>query len=272
MKKRSCLKMDARRCFFSWRFLGVIIAIVIICILSMSESWGQIFSGEFQDTISSADQLNKMLYFDRFKPLLIVALAAVYGSSFAEDWNHRYFRFIFSRSSLKRYAVSKIIITIAGVVLAAIFGFVLFGIVLYPWIRIGGIEGVFDATLSFSDFPELLIGPMPALYLVLQGWNFGLSASCMALAGLWMTVKKPNSFLGVGGPFFVFYFVYAVSLWLLPDYLDYMRVSSFVDVGFFKDNLVLKLLYHTGYLAICNLIPAIGFYCSLRKRWKDGNL
>ena len=127
MKKRSCLKMDARRCFFSWRFLGVIIAIVIICILSMSESLGQIFSGEFRDTISSADQLNKMLYFDRFKPLLIVALAAVYGSSFAEDWNHRYFRFIFSRSSLKRYAVSKIIITIAGVVLAAIFGFVLFG-------------------------------------------------------------------------------------------------------------------------------------------------
>lgn len=264
--------MDIRRCFLSWRFLAIIFAITIICIISMSESWSAIFSGKVRDTMSSADQLNKMMYFDRFKPLLIVVLAAVYSNSFAEDWNHRYFRFIFSRSGLKSYAWSRIIITILGVVIATICGFLLFGIVMYPWMRIGGIEGIFQTEQCFSEFPELLLGPIPAIYFVIQGWNFGLSASCIALTGLWLTVKKPNSFVGIGGTFFVFYFLFAVSIWILPEGLSFMGVSSMIGVGLYVQSLSEKLLYHTIYLLVCNLIPALGFYLSLRKRWKNGNL
>ena len=110
-KKNSVWKMDAKRCLISWRFLGVVLAIAVICIMSMSENWKDIFSGRVRDTMSSVDQLNKMMFFDRFKPLLIVVLSVVYSNSFTEDWNHRYFRFIYSRSGIKRYACSKIFVT-----------------------------------------------------------------------------------------------------------------------------------------------------------------
>lgn len=266
------IRMDAKRCFFSWRFVSIVVGIAVICIMGMSENWKVIFSGQVRDIMSSADQLNKMMSFDRFKPLLIVALAAVYSNSFAEDWNSRYFRFIFSRAGLKKYACSKIVITIVGVVTAAICGFLLFGIVMYPWMRIGGMEGVFQTESCSSEYPELLTGSVPIVYFIIQGWNFGLSASCMALAGLWITVKKPNSFIGIGAPFFVFYFVYAISIWLLPSNLEFTAISSFIGVGFYVQSLATKLVYHTVYLFICNLIPAVGFYVSLRKRWKHGDL
>lgn len=266
------IRTDAKRCFFSWRFLGVICAIAMICIMSMSESWSIIFSGKARDTMSSADQLNKMITFDRFKPLMIVVLAAVYSNSFAEDWNHRYFRFIFSRSGLKAYAISKTIITMVAVVIATTCGFLLFGVVMYPWMRIGGIEGIFQIEYCFSEYPELLVGSVPIVYFLIQGWNFGLSASCIALIGLWLTVKKPNSFVGIGGTFFVFYFIYAISVWILPEGFNFLSVSSMIGVGLYKQSLEVKLFYHTLYLVVCNLIPAVGFYLSLKRRWKHGNL
>ena len=271
-KKNNVWKMDAKRCLISWRFLGVVLAVAVICIMSMSENWKDIFSGRVRDTMSSVDQLNKMMFFDRFKPLLIVVLSMVYSNSFTEDWNHRYFRFIYSRSGIKRYACSKILVTILGVVLASILGFVLFGVIMYPWMRMGAIEGVFQIEACFSEYPELLVSPVPVLYLVIHGWNFGLSASCMAVAGLWLTVKKPNSFIGIGGPFFIFYFVYAISVWIMPHSWNYMNVSSFLGIEWGTQSLEARLLFYTLYLLVCNIIPAIGFYISLRKRWKNGTL
>lgn len=266
------IRTDAKRCFLSWRFLAIIFAIAMICIMGMSENWGLIFSGNVRDIMSSADQLNKMMTFDRFKPLMIVALAAVYSNSFAEDWNHRYFRFIFSRSGLASYVISKVIVTIIAVIIAATCGFLLFGIVMYPWMRIGGIEGVFETEGCFSEYSEILVGSAPVVYFLIQGWNFGLSASCIALIGLWLTVKKPNSFVGIGGTFFVFYFIYAISVWISPEGFNFLSVSSMIGVGLYVQSLETKLLYHTLYLFVCNLIPAVGFYLSLRKRWKCGNL
>lgn len=269
------LRMDAKRCFLSWRFIGIIVAVCIICLLSMLEVLGVVLTKGRSYGYSSADQLNGMLLFERFKPLLIVALAAVYSCSFVEDWKHRYFRFIHVRSNLRAYAVSKIIITVTGVVLAATLGFLLFGLVLYPWMPMGIIADTPELELSlvsYSDYTDILTGPFPALYFILQGWTFGLAASFPALAGLWLTTYQSNAFLGIGGPFFIFYAMIAISYWLLPDYLNYLYIGIFYHLSILPKNIWIELGYHTAYLVVLNVITGFGFYCSLRKRWKNGLL
>ena len=76
-KRNNVWKMDVKRCLVSWRFLGVVLAVAVICIMSMSENWREIFSGRVRDTMSSVDQLNKMMFFDRFKTLLIVVFSVI---------------------------------------------------------------------------------------------------------------------------------------------------------------------------------------------------
>lgn len=267
--------MDARRCFLSWKFIGVVVAVCVICLLSIAEVLEAVFTKSIRYDYSSADLLNGTLQFERFRPLLIVALAAVYSCSFAEDWNHRYFRFIHIRSDLKAYAFSKITITIVGVVVATILGFILFGVVLYPWMQMGIQAGTVEFMQSqarFSQYLDILASPFPVLYMILQGWTFGLAASCTALAGLWLTVYQPNAFLGIGGPFFVFYALIIVSFWLLPDYLNYNYVGFFWNLSIMPKNIWSDLGYHTVYLAILNAAAAFGFYRALRRRWKNGLL
>lgn len=83
-----------------------------------------------------------------------------------------------------------------------------------------------------------------------------------------MSVKQPSGFVAIGAPFLLFYFLYAISL-ILPGFLSFNTITSNPSVAF-VENPILSFAYNTGILFMLIIAAAIGFYYSLRKRWKNG--
>lgn len=261
----SLLEVDFKRSIYSWKFLFIVIGICAVCLSSMTDSISSIIRFDLpRENFSSVRELMIMLNFDRFKTVIIVLLAGIYSASYCEDWNHRYFRLILCRSGLKIYTLSRIIAIIVSVVLATILGFFLCILVLSPIMEID----MQEQDVSWYNAYQSLALRFPLGFALILGWNFGLCAAFLALFGLWMSVKQPNGFVAIGAPFLLFYFLYAISM-LFPSFLSFNAITSNPSIAFIG-NPILSFLYNTGVLGLLIILTSLGFYCSLRKRWKNG--
>ncbi|MCI6676540.1 MAG: hypothetical protein MSG78_06540 [Clostridiales bacterium] len=259
------MEMDMRRSIYSWRFLIIAVSICLVCICSMTEQISSIIKFDLpRESFSSVRELMTLLNFDRFKTVMIVLLAGIYSASYCEDWNHRYFRLILSRSNLKTYALSRVLVTMISVVLATILGFFLYILVISPIMGIA----LNEQDVSWYNAYQSLALRFPLAFALILGWNFGLCGAFLSIFGLWMSVKQPSGFVAIGAPFLLFYFLYAISL-ILPGFLSFNTITSNPSVAF-VENPILSFAYNTGILFMLIIAAAIGFYYSLRKRWKNG--
>lgn len=261
------LHMDFVRAVCSWRFFALTIGLWLICLASAADIIQlAIEYPENRSMFCSTAEIMKMLGFDRFKTVMVVILAGIYSTSYSDDWNCRYFRCILYRTDLHSYALSKILITIGSVVLSTILGFLLFIISMFPLMELYPSE----QSVSWYGAYQQLAMQQPIFFVIIVGWNFGLSAALLAVVGLWISVKQPSGMAAIGGAFLTFYFLYAMSL-IVPYFLAFEMISARPSVLFF-DQPILSFLYNTGFLLLLILFASIGFYRSLKRRWRDGFL
>lgn len=269
MKRRKYFvsKMELIRCFAPLRFLWVSVGVAAVCLLSCADIIQSAIRYPDYQGFSSIYEIEKLLTFDRYKPVLIAILCMLCSREYVKDQSEHYLRMILTRTSLKNYLYSKVLVNMCATVMACITGFFLTVIFLLPVMQPFP-EGIY---LYADFFDEMELSQFQAFgFLILLGLKFGLAASIMSMVGMWISVYQPQSYVAIGSAVIFFYFFYSISL-VLPQYLSFDVISSrFIQIEF--PSVGTMIAYHFIYLIIFYLLTSAGFIKAVQRRWKNGSL
>lgn len=261
------MRMDWSREMNPNRFLLIAVGVALVCLISCADTLQVAVSHPEYQYFSSAYEMEKLLMFDRYKPVLIAVLSSLYGMSYAQDKSSNYLRMILARESLMDYLISRVLATAIGTVLCCMVGFVIAVLVMFPVMPLS-YSGIEMRARFLSEFCNTRVGALG--YVLLLGCNFGLAAAALSIAGMWVSVYQPQGYIAVGSAVILFYFLYSISM-ILPPIISFDILSSrFTEIAF--PSAVTMIVYHGVYLVVVILLFSVGFIRAVQRRWEDGSL
>gem|GEM_PF-5436435 len=109
MKKNGTCQMEIARCFCSFRIFGSFFLVIVSCFLYLIDSWRDVIHN-YYGVYSVISVVGQMINFDRFKSLILLSAAFVYSGSFCDDWKNKYYYFISTRTTRKKYVFTKVFV------------------------------------------------------------------------------------------------------------------------------------------------------------------
>ena len=170
------LKAELKRGILHGKIIYVMMMVAILFALGWTENLSQAI--EFRENanivFSSIQHVLYVLYFDRFKAVMIAVLSLLCAGSVYEDISSGFFLFQKLRvGRIERYVISKIAANMFLVTTATIGGIWLFVAFVRPLMPLVG-NNPQQNIVEYYDIYQTL-GPI--LYLAAMGLIFGLSAS-----------------------------------------------------------------------------------------------
>lgn len=272
MKFLRILKTELYRGMISWKFSGIIFLIGILIPLSSIEEIQLVL--QHHENVSQQSVLNlfiTFMRFDRYKPLIILLLAAIYGGSFCEDWSNRYIRFLISRSSLKLYAIGKLTANFIAVMIATILSVLLGSAMLLPFFPLTN-ESLFDAQSLelFYPYEGVVQGKLPILYIVIIGVILGISAVLLSTFGILISAWVPNRFVAIGITFPLYYTLFAITFFF-PHLFSFWALSLGIEIlpgaGAFMNFIINLTMFF-----LPTLLLGLEFYSVLKTRYDNGKV
>ena len=231
------LKAELKRGILHGKIIYVMMMVAILFALGWTENLSQAI--EFRENanvvFSSIKHVLYVLYFDRFKAVMIAVLSLLCAGSVYEDISSGFFLFQKLRvGRIERYVISKIAANMFLVTTATIGGIWLFVAFVRPLMPLVGNNPQQDIVEYYDIYQTL--GPI--LYLAAMGLIFGLSAS-----------------------FFTDF---------LPRELDIWNLTSAAKMLRMTDSSFWNYLYSVSLLLVLNAISGIVLWKKLKGRYENG--
>jgi hypothetical protein len=246
------LETDNRRALLSYRFFIACALALFLLIRAM------VYYGAF-DPANKLDRLLILTFpmsLSGFTPFAVLFPLIPYATSFCDEYNSGYAKFIITRIGVKQYAKKKIVaVGLSGALAIGIPFLIVFVLI--------AIIGVPTTAANMSDF---YYGKIWAPYAAVWGGNLVLAAKlvlglffgCMwALVGLAISTVATNRYVVIVGPFILYQ-----ALWRLLANLPinplYMLRGDFGSPGQFIGSYVYILLYQTIWIVLACVAVMFG--------------
>ena len=199
--KRHIFLMNVRQILSSPILYLCIVMVAVLCAASVKET-------VFDVTIPRIDLayvMDLLMDLSLFQQLVILLAAIPTAAGFCNDWCCQFIRPVVTRSGIRRYALSKLLI-------CALTSFLVVMILYLPAAHDNPINA------PVPPYGSLLEGPAPFLYILCVASLFALSASLWAVVGLAVSARLPNKFVAVSTPLIASYLVQELTKSLPPQF------------------------------------------------------
>ncbi len=193
-------KVELMRAFRPARFFAVVALIVVLLFVSDWRTLEYFFSYGRLDSKGIIDQFQYLLGIDAFKCIMVIALCALYTSSFCKDDNSRYLRMILARTDVTTYIQCRFLANFCVIVGATVIAFLTYTLCMLPIFPLVGNVGI-KYSCYYIEFAE----GYPMLYVLMICWVFALAASACSSIGLLYSSYDSNSFVSIAAGGFLFY-------------------------------------------------------------------
>lgn len=267
-----CLSADLKRACLSTRFIiSVLFMVGVFCFSAMQSI---IMRMPWITTYAEGTNLAP----DSFNVILLLPICIVPGAIlFCEDWDTKYYRFLCSRSSIRKYSVSKIITCIISTILISFIGRIIFFII---------ITMITPPETSTSTINTQIInlkrgiGIYPNLYLrstnleeiniftffLLTAFAFSLLCAFVGLLSLIISTWTNNLFIIVGAPVVIYYILRLVSNFLGLPYKFNPIFLGIAHLNCDLNGIGTILLFTSIYFLVLCAISGVIFARSIRRK------
>ncbi|MBQ8638422.1 MAG: hypothetical protein IJ468_04575 [Lachnospiraceae bacterium] len=269
MKCWGMIKMDLYRCFAAKRIWLILVLVPILMCGCIHDSILACMKYNLDPYVSGPSKLMEVLYFDRFKAVMVVMLSGIYTFGISDDLQYSFQKQILGRGvSVESYVVSKLIANAIAILFVTISGFLLFLAIISPYFPLRGGAGWNGSWTGFYSVIEK--GPFPWLYGVLTGFQFGLAIVFLSNIGIFVSIFAPSRYVAIAIPYILFYILYAFT-GILPMSLDFWSISScWIVLG--TNDFWPNFIYSNGILIAAQMVTAAGCLWAMNRRKKNGNL
>lgn len=258
-------KMDLYRCFANKRYWLIFILIPVIMMGCIHESILAQLKYNMVNPSSGPAKLMELLYFDRFKSIMVILLSGIYAFGISDDLQQQFMPTIMARGVTSfDYVTSKIAANTLAIVSASMGGFLFFLILISPLFPLEGREGFQSGVTGFYSVVET--GDFPWMYGVLSGLQFGLAISFLTNISMMISIWVPSRYIAIAIPYVLFYILYAFTM-VLPRQIDFWWLSS-CWIVLQTDDFWLNFLYSNGILILGGCIATIGCLLSMDRRMR----
>lgn len=236
-------------------YIGVL-GVLAVCLLNIR---GQ--SSSFETVVT---RINMFLDLDAFRKITVLFAALPFTANFSDEWKSKITPYCVTRRSVKKYAVSNVILCFVTSFIALFLGIMLYML----------------GASFFSEFdrpdPNASIYTMPYhefynsdslrwLFPITRVFIFSLSGGMWCVMGLMLSALIPNKYVAVCSPVVASYIVERITMQLPPRLSLYSLSMSVPMVINSVVTFIYNILVFTGISAICGWI----FYIILRKRVRN---
>lgn len=224
------MKQELKNAIFSWNFLIAVIITAATFYVALADT-------SFLSMYKKTDILYMFNICMQLSPLFVFlpfVATLPYGYKFIDEYNSNFFRFSLSRSSYKKYALSKTVAVVVSAFLAVFLGLVLcvslFSIIAKP-IDINDVEYVqlYDALRQGRTYGGLLDINV-YLYILTYIFFMSLFASLWPVLGMISSTYIKNRYVSLVMPFIVFFLSWQVGNRLISFVPQLARFFTLANV------------------------------------------
>lgn len=258
-------RSDLRRMLFSKKIWGAAFGSAFVCFLNLLQ-----FHAAFTDSCSVLAAASQAPF---FHVILLVLAAVPFSTAFCEDWDNRYIRCLLMRTSVRKYASSKVLCCFLGALLEGMLGLILLVIFTFPLTGKLGPEANDSFLLNMKANPTglnfLFVHQQYLLWIVGTAAFRSLEGAVFAVFALLLSVKVTNVFITLAAPA-VGYYVYLNMLILFS--LIFFSLPDSLNMAIFESASLNSSTLLNGILLA--LVPCFLFYLcfthAVRRKLENG--
>ena len=228
MMKLVC--MDLVHCLCRWKNLFLLFSCMLLLYASIHEKLAALWKyGKTAGAYEAAEILFEVLYFDRFKGILVTLFAALCSYVMSDEIRTGFCTHVLSRGiKVRTYAVSKLLANAVTVIVFCQISFILYTVTLNQFYPAAGLKD----NPYVGYFGEIYRADTYWLIAVFAGLQFGLASLVLIHVGIMVSVVFPKKIISVAIPYIVYSFLFTLSGQniSIPSWLDFFLLSSCVDV------------------------------------------
>jgi len=249
----SLIVVNLRQAILSWRFLFSVFGVALVMTFA---AWSWITnSQEFTDVVylyTGGTSGGSLFLLTGVLPIF------AFATTFASEWGQKATSFWMIRTGIRKYSISKVIVTAISGFLTTAVGFLLF--ILLMWIKFP----LLFSPSSGDAYAVLLENGEAIKYLMYHITHVSLTSALFEVIALWVSTYIPNTFVAIASPLIVYFITHRFTTQLdIPEYLKAMWVvESIYHAGTPMYTLLLKLGI---VLALCTLM-GVGTIWQIRRR------
>lgn len=161
-----------------------------------------------------------------------------YATTFASEWEQRATSFWLVRTGVRRYAISKVLVSALSGFLTTFVGLALFVLIIRIKLPLSS-----DASAGGSVYASLVEQGMPIQYFLFHITHFSLTAALFAVIAIWVSTYIPNKFVTIAAPLVIYFVTFRFTTQLpIPEYLKADSIVELIyDAGSPSASLLIKL-------------------------------
>ncbi|WP_075721905.1 hypothetical protein [Roseburia sp. 499] len=194
-----------------------------------------------------------------------------YADCFCDDFETKYIRTELIRGNLKRYTLSKIIVTFIASVITMILGTCIYVFILHMWMPFGSGDretGVYGQLLETGGFRYFLGNENYIIYFILVALQLGLLAGILSIFASYISLYISNKLFVLSVPMIGYYLLYYYISALVGD-TKFFKVKVVFDATYglkVCENDLFAFLYALFAAVIIGGILTLGIYCKIRRK------
>lgn len=270
MKKLiSSIKYDLCRSIVRKSYWCKIFLIATVCLISQPDILRTIYYGHSLKGYDIIGIYNFIIHYDRFKIVLLVIIASIYGNSYCVDFNSHSLKYIVIKSNLKIYIISKCLAISISSIIAYAGGIIIYFLLLS--IKIPLVEtkdNLFPAS-TYASFENLTPFNYPLLWIILTSFLFILSILALCMAGFYISIYWPDTLVAICFPTIIYFSLISATfffpeIFYLPSYGN--------NVVLISSNPWINYFYKIWINIIVIVLFTVLSYFKLRSKGDEGTI
>src|SRR5690625_1060911 len=184
----SLVRTNLRQAVMSFRFLFSVCGVTLIITFAV---WNWITDPQHYDVLylySGGTGGGSLFLMTGILPVF------AFATTFASEWNQQATSFWMVRTGIRKYSISKVVVTAFSGFLTSAIGFILF--ILLMRIKFP----LFLSITTGDGYVVLLENGQPIKYLMYHITHLSLTSMLFAVIALWVSAYIPNTFVAVASP------------------------------------------------------------------------
>lgn len=229
-------------------YIGIAGVVGICCLRLMPSAFKGI------DVLMEMELLTAL---DGFRKMFVIVGALPFAANFSDEWNSMITTSCITRKSVRKYAVSNVVMCYISSLATIFIGMMLFCAVYSIFIP-------FYVPESGSTFPPYDVLP-PLLGLMAKTFVFSASCAMWAVMGLMLTAFFPSKYIAICAPFVFSYAVERVTNNFSSDFDLYSLSLSHTEMSALP-----AFLWSNGIFAAIAVICGIVFTITVERKIQNG--
>lgn len=229
-------------------YLGIV-GVIGICSLRLLPS-----AVKGSDVLMEMELLTAL---DGFRKMFVIVGALPFAANFSDEWNSMIITNCITRKSVRKYAVSNVVMCYISSLATIFIGMTLFASVYSIFIPLCVPE-------SGSSFPPYDVLP-PLLFLMTKTFVFAASCAMWAVMGLMLTAFFPSKYIAICAPFVFSYAIERITNNFSADFDLYSLSLSHTEMSALP-----AFIYSNAFFAVIAGICGIVFTITVERKVQNG--